>query len=124
MKLQEGQLEQFERDGYIIIPELFSQEDVSILKAEVPKVFAQKREENVREKDGQTVRTSFATHTYNKLFSQFVRHPNVLKAAEAAVLEMNKLKNFHLLLPLTYKRILHKEILHPLLEFSSIFSHL
>mgnify|MGYP001161353181 FL=1 len=82
MKLQEGQLEQFERDGYIIIPELFSQKDVSILKAEVPKVFAQKREENVREKDGQTVRTSFATHTYNKLFSQFVRHPNVLKAAE------------------------------------------
>ncbi len=67
MKLQEGQLEQFERDGYIIIPELFSQKDVSILKAEVPKVFAQKREENVREKDGQTVRTSFATHTYNKL---------------------------------------------------------
>ena len=82
MELSEDQINQYENEGYIIIPNLFSPEEISIPKKEVPQIFSQQRDENVREKDGETVRTSFATHTYNDLFAQFVRHPCVLKAAE------------------------------------------
>ena len=82
MKLTSEQEEQFENDGYIIIRNLFSEAEIGVLKNEVPKIFLERREENVREKDGKTVRTSFATHTYNDIYAEFVRHPNVLEPAE------------------------------------------
>ena len=82
MKLSAEQLRQFEDEGFIIIPELFATEEVEVLKGEIPGVFAQRRDENVREKDGDTVRTGFATHTFNDVYARFVRHPRILGPAE------------------------------------------
>jgi ectoine hydroxylase len=82
MKLDQAQLEQFREDGYVIIPELFSADEVAVLRGEIPGIFAQRRDENFREKDGDTVRTAFATHTYNDVYGKFVRHPRILEPAE------------------------------------------
>jgi ectoine hydroxylase len=82
MKLNDEQLQQFEDDGFVIIPELFSAEEVAVLKGEIPGIFEQRRDENFREKDGDTVRTAFATHTYNDVYANFVRHPRILEPAE------------------------------------------
>ncbi len=82
MKLTDQQLQQFEDLGYVIIPELFSADEVAVLKGEIPSIFAQRRDENFREKDGDTVRTAFAAHTYNDVYSKFVRHPRILEPAE------------------------------------------
>ena len=82
MKLNNEQLQKFEDEGYLIMPDLFSIDEILTLKNEIPEVFRQVRKENVREKDGNTVRTSFATHTYNDVYADFVRHPKVLEPAE------------------------------------------
>ena len=82
MKLNAQQLRQFDKEGYIIIPELFSAEEVAVLKGEIPYIFSQHRDENFREKDSETVRTAFASHTYNDVYSRFVCHPKILEPAE------------------------------------------
>jgi ectoine hydroxylase len=82
MKLTSAQVEQFQRDGYLFFPGLFSREEMSVLCAEVPKIFAEHRPEIVREKDGVTPRTSFAAHTYNRVFAKLARHPRLIEPIE------------------------------------------
>jgi ectoine hydroxylase len=50
-----------------------------VLKRELPGIFAQDRKENVREKDGKTVRTTFAAHTFNEAFRRLGRHPRMVE---------------------------------------------
>ena len=65
MKLTAQQLEQFERDGYLFFPSLFSPDEIKVLLDEVPRLYAQHRPENVREKGSEAVRTNFAAHLYS-----------------------------------------------------------
>ena len=52
MKLTDAQLKQFDEQGYIFVPELFSAAEVKVLTDQVPGLYAQRRQEVVREKDG------------------------------------------------------------------------
>ncbi len=79
MRLTAQQLQQFERDGYMFFPSLFSLEETAILRAEVPKIYAEFRPEVVRERDGVTPRTSFAAHTYNRTYAKLARHPRLVE---------------------------------------------
>ncbi len=81
MQLSDQQIEQFERDGYCFLPDAFSQAEIDLLMAEVPGIFAQDRQENVREKDGRTVRTTFAAHRFNDAFRRLSRHPRLIEPA-------------------------------------------
>src|SRR4029077_1907296 len=56
--------------------------ETEILKSEIPGVFAQRREENVREKTGDVVRTAFAVHTYHPVFEALVHSPRFVEPAE------------------------------------------
>ena len=78
MKLTPEQLARFDRDGYLFFPSLFSPQEMAVLLAEVPKLYAEFRPEVVREKDGRTPRTSFAAHTYNDAFAKLGRHPRMV----------------------------------------------
>jgi len=78
MKLTPQQLEQFDRDGYLFFPKLFSQAEITPLLDEVPRLYAQQRPENVLEKSG-VVRTNFAAHMYSKPFATLARHPRMLE---------------------------------------------
>ncbi len=80
--LSPEQLRQFDEDGYIFLPDLFTPEEVRVMQDAVPRVFAQRREENVREKTGDVVRTAFAVHTYDPVFKALVHHPNFVGPAE------------------------------------------
>jgi ectoine hydroxylase len=82
MKLTEAQLRQYREEGYLLIPDLFDPTEVQVMRNEVPKVFGQRRPENIREKTGDVVRTAFAVHTYNDVFRRLVRHPKFLGPAE------------------------------------------
>jgi ectoine hydroxylase len=82
MKLTDEQLAQFERDGYLFFPGLFSPQEMALLKAEVPRIYAEHRPEIVREKDGHTPRTSFAAHTYNDVFAKLGRHPRMVEPVQ------------------------------------------
>jgi len=79
MKLTQAQLEQFDRDGYLFFPSLFAPAEIKALTDEVPALFAQRRPENVREKDSDAVRTNFAAHLYNAMFARLGRHPRMIE---------------------------------------------
>ena len=78
MKLTSEQLAEFDREGWVFLPEVFSQAEIDVLMGEVPKIFAMRRKEVWREKDGEAVRTAFAAHTYNEAFRRLAAHPRLL----------------------------------------------
>src|SRR3546814_4957184 len=78
MKLAQDQLDQFDREGWVFLPEVFDPEEVGALTGELPKIFAMDREEVWREKDGESVRTAFAAHYYNEAFRRLGRHPRLI----------------------------------------------
>jgi hypothetical protein len=56
MRLTSQQIERFDRDDYLFFPSLFTPAEIRVLTDEVPRLFAQHRPENVREKAGGAVR--------------------------------------------------------------------
>jgi ectoine hydroxylase len=78
MKLTQAQLDQFDRDGYLFFPSLFTPEEISVLRDEVPALYAQDRIENIREKGKDSVRTNFAAHMYSEPFARLARHPRMV----------------------------------------------
>ena len=74
MKLTPSQIAEFKDKGFLVFPDLFSAEEVAILKGEVPALYAERRPENVRERTGDVVRTNFAAHTYNPRRSGVLDH--------------------------------------------------
>ena len=79
MKLNQSQIDRFERDGYLFFPSLFKPEEIKVLLDEVPALYAQRRPENVREKTGDVVRTNFAAHLYSAPFARLARHPRMVE---------------------------------------------
>jgi L-proline 4-hydroxylase len=80
MKLTSEQLARFDDQGYLFFPELFSKDEVQILIDEVPRLYEQRRAENVREKgNDEVVRTNFAAHLYSYPFAKLARHPRLVE---------------------------------------------
>jgi ectoine hydroxylase len=79
MKLSSEQVAQFDRDGYLFFPSLFTAAEIKVLTDEVPRLYAQQRPENVREKDSDAVRTNFAAHLYSAPFARLARHPRMVE---------------------------------------------
>jgi ectoine hydroxylase len=78
MKLTETQLQDFDRDGYLFFPSLFSPGEMQVLLDEIPGIYAQHRPEIVREKGSESVRTVFAGHLINEAFAKLGRHPRMV----------------------------------------------
>ena len=81
MKLTEQQLEQFDREGYLFLPNLFSPEEAALLKGEAETIYQMDRKEVWREKSG-VARTAFAAHTYNEGFRRLGAHPRLIEPVE------------------------------------------
>ena len=81
MKLTGEQVRQFEVEGWIFLPEAFSPEEVSVLKAEAENIYDEDRPEVWRETSG-APRTAFAAHTYNEAFGILGRHPRLIEPLE------------------------------------------
>jgi len=78
MKLTPDQLAQFQRDGYLFFPALFSPEEIKVLLDAVPDLYARRAAYNVREKGSDAVRTNFAAHLYSAPFARLARHPRMV----------------------------------------------
>ena len=78
MKLTAAQLEQFDRDGYLFFPSLFSAEETRTLTDAVPEIYSRREDYNVREKGKDAVRTNFAAHLYSEPFAKLARHPRMV----------------------------------------------
>ncbi len=79
MRLNPQQIQEFDREGYLFFPGLFTREEIKVLTDEVPRLYAQGRPENVREKDSDAVRTNFAAHMYSYPFAKLARHPRMVE---------------------------------------------
>src|SRR5438105_1496578 len=79
MKLTPQQIADFDRDGYLFFPSLFTPREIAALTDEVPRLYAQRRPENVREKGSDALRTNYAAHLYAKPFAKLARHPRMVK---------------------------------------------
>jgi ectoine hydroxylase len=82
MNLSQEQLAQFDRDGYLFFPSLFTKDEIRVLNDEVPALYSQHRPENVREKTGDAVRTNFAAHMYSEPFAKLARHPRMVEPVQ------------------------------------------
>jgi ectoine hydroxylase len=79
VKLTDQQIQQFDRDGYLFFPALFAEQEMQTLVDQVPNIYAERRPENVREKNSTAVRTNFAAHMYNYAFAKLARHPRMIE---------------------------------------------
>jgi ectoine hydroxylase len=75
------QVRQFEEEGYLFLPETFTDEEVAVLRDEAELIYRQDRPEVWREKSG-APRTAFAAHIFNEAFSLLGRHPRMIKPVE------------------------------------------
>ena len=82
MKLTPDQLAQFDRDGYLFFPGLFTPEETKTLTDEVPNLYSRRDAFNVREKDSDSVRTNFAAHLYSEPFAKLARHPRMVETVQ------------------------------------------
>ena len=78
MRLSNEQLAAFETEGFLFLPSVFTEDEVGVLNGELPGIFSQQRQENVREKGSESVRTTFAAHTFNEAFRRLGAHPRVI----------------------------------------------
>jgi ectoine hydroxylase len=78
MPLTAEQLRTFDEDGYLFLPDCFTEEEISVLRAEAEKIYREDRQEVWREKSG-APRTAFAAHTYNEAFRRLGAHPRLVE---------------------------------------------
>ena len=81
MRLTQQQIDDFNREGWLFLPELFSPEEVSLLAREAEGIYDTKRPEVWREKSG-APRTAFAAHLYNEAFRLLGAHPRMIDPVE------------------------------------------
>jgi ectoine hydroxylase len=79
MKLTAAQIAEFEEQGYLFISEAFSAQEMTLLNGELPGIFAQTRDEVIREKGSQAPRTAFHVQTWNPVFALLSRHPRLVE---------------------------------------------
>ena len=83
MKLTAQQLTQFDRDGYLFFPELFTQAEIAKLNGAVPELYSRREVYNVREKGSDAVRTNFAAHLVSAPFARLARHPRMIEPVQS-----------------------------------------
>jgi len=81
MKLNAQQLAEFDEQGYLFLPDCFSDEEIAALRDQAEKIYATDRQEVWREKTG-APRTAFAAHTYSEAFRLLGAHPRLIEPVE------------------------------------------
>ena len=77
MKISDAQLKEFDARGYLFMENLFTPDEVSVLKDAALKIYDTDREEVWRESSG-APRTAFAAHTYDEAHKRLGAHPRLI----------------------------------------------
>lgn len=80
MRLTAHQLNQYQRDGFLVLPGLFSAAEVRALNEDLPRLFAEVTPANIREKNG-LVRTAMGLHLRSAVYAKAVHHPRLVEPA-------------------------------------------
>ena len=81
MTLTDAQLAELKDQGFLVLPELFTSDEVDLLRRRLPALFADVDPANIVEKETGEVRTSMGLHLRDSLYAKLVRHPRLLGPA-------------------------------------------
>ncbi|NMH95738.1 phytanoyl-CoA dioxygenase family protein [Pseudonocardia acidicola] len=86
MRLSAAQLEQYERDGFVVLPGLFSAGEVDLLKSELARIGSIETDHIIRERSGGVAKAIYRAHeadgpTASPVFRAAVRAPRMLGPA-------------------------------------------
>lgn len=81
MRLSDDLLSRFDETGLLVLPNLFSDAEVELLRAALEPLLAQEDPANIREKGGGAVRTAMGLHLRSPVFAKLVRHPRLIEPA-------------------------------------------
>lgn len=80
--LSKEQAESFEKNGYLLMPKFFSDEEVEVLKEELQRVMNEHRHSNddevIREPDSEDIRSVFDVHKRSEFFQKLSRHERIV----------------------------------------------
>jgi ectoine hydroxylase len=79
--LTEDQIRRFEQDGYILLPDLFDEAELDVLRGELPAVFGEAGPHRVVEAGAGVVRGVHGVHETNPVFGTLVRLPRLVEPA-------------------------------------------
>lgn len=85
MMLTNEQLQRLDQDGFLVLPNVFSTEEINALRAEVPGLVAEQCAENPREAGTASVRNVLSLHRRNEMYRRLVRHPRMLDVARQII---------------------------------------
>ncbi len=82
MHLTQDQMRSYDEQGFLLLPDLLTQTEVDLLKAEVPKLYSDNSLRRVVEKEGYATRSVYGCHLVSDYFNSFARHPKLLEPAK------------------------------------------
>jgi len=82
MQLTDTQLHQLDEQGYLILPDMFSMEEIDVLRAQIPGLIAEKCAENSFEAGCDSIRNMLSLHRRNDAFAKLIRHPRLVGPAK------------------------------------------
>ncbi len=80
--LDGGQIDRFVRDGFLLIDDLFSPDELDRVRASIEEATAERTERTVFESFSEVVRSVYGVHQHHRAFSDLARHPRVAGAAK------------------------------------------
>jgi ectoine hydroxylase len=80
MALTDEQIRDYETNGFLILPDYFTEDEVEVLLSELPRVFAEDSPRRILEKNG-AVRTVFDSPRTNEAFRRFSLLPRMVEPA-------------------------------------------
>src|SRR5205085_922427 len=80
--LTEEQLDSYEQNGYLLLPEYFSADEMAALRVELPTVFDEDSPRRVVEKQSGIVRSVYGSHMINETFRRLSQHPRLVGPAK------------------------------------------
>ncbi|MDY6806446.1 MAG: phytanoyl-CoA dioxygenase family protein [Cyanobacteriota bacterium] len=78
MQLTSEQLQTYEDQGYLLLPNVFNRAEVEVMKAELPAIYGEDTLAKIVENNGKTVRIVHGSHTKSDLFKRLSQNPRII----------------------------------------------
>lgn len=79
MQLSSEQLQTYDEQGYLFLPNVFSSAEIEVMKAELPTIYRENTLAKIVEEDGKTVRIVHGSHIKSDVFKRLSQHPRIVK---------------------------------------------
>ncbi len=81
MKLDPAQITQLEQQGFLVLPDRYSEPEIAVIRKPMAALFDDGHPGNIIEKEAGVVRTSMGLHLRHPVFETLVRHPRLIEPA-------------------------------------------